>query len=347
MKIAGIAATLPSRIVTNDDILDLVRHHSKERFTGDLPKTLKIIDRLFEKSGIESRHWLAQDEQPMALLEDTFNRALAQANIGKEDIDLLIYTGVARGFIEPANSCFVAKALGLTCRNFDVLDACMGWVSSMELVNDKMKAGAIRYAVIVNMEFNMVDGTHIFPKNFALESASELDYKFPSLTIGEAATVTILNNEEPDNFKFSFVSRPDLSDLCTISLPGWESFCKPSSNILPTGGMYQFSSRGGELHEMAEIEAVNVFNQQELTRDDIHCVVTHTSSPKQWMHYGRLVNIADKIHSVAHKTGNVVTASIPLGIVDAIEQGSLKKNDVCLGWKGSAGMAFSAMTFMI
>ena len=348
MKIIGIAATLPSKLVTNQQVLDLVEHHSKDNFEGDLPKTLKMINKLFEKSGVESRYWLGSGEQPMALMEAAFNRALARANISKDDIDLLVYPNVSRGFTEPACSTFVAKALGLTCRNFDVVDACMGWVSSMDIINDKMRAGTIRYAVIVNMEFLTIEDGPIFPKNFALKSAAELEYKFPSFTMGEAVAVTILSNEAPNNFNFSFVSRPDLSHLCTVSLPGWKSFCNTSDieTIAPTGGMYQFNSHGGKLHDTAEEEAVNVFNLQKLGRNDVHCIFTHTSSPKQWAHYGRLVGMEDKIHSIAPRTGNIITASIPLGIADAVEKNILKKNQICVGWNGSAGMVFSAMTFV-
>lgn len=345
MRIAGIAATLPSRVVSNDDVLELIEHHSRRSFTGDLPKTLRAIRRLLEKSGFESRHWLAEGEHPIELMKATFNRALQQAGMDKHEIDLLIYTGVARGFIEPANSCFVANSLGLKCRNFDVLDACMGWVSSMDIVNDKMKAGAIRKAAIVNMEFNLVEGGHIFPKNFVLNAPEELAYKFPSFTVGEATTVTLLSSEDPDNFRFSFISRPDLGDLCTISLPGWESFCEPSQTMYPTGGMYQFNSQGGALHEAAAIEAVNVFNQRPKKRTAIDLALPHTSSPKQWAEYGETVGIAGKIFQISHKTGNIVTASIPTGISIAAQQGNLQKKQAVLGWQGSAGMTFATMEF--
>lgn len=249
MRIAGIAATLPSRVVSNEDVLELIEHHSRNSFMGDLPKTLRAIDRLLERSGFASRRWLAKGEHPIELMKTTFDRALQQADMDKNEIDLLIYTGVARGFVEPANSCFVAKSLGLKCRNFDVLDACMGWVSSMDIVNDKMKAGRSKKAAIVNMEFNLIEGGPIFPRNFILKSSEELSYKLPSFSIGEAVAVTLLSDEDPCNFKFSFINRPDLSDLCTVSLPGWESFCESSKKIALTGGQYQFNSDGTSLHE--------------------------------------------------------------------------------------------------
>lgn len=340
-----MAATLPSRVVSNEDVLELIEHHSRNTFTGDLPKTLRTIGRLLERSGFKSRRWLAEGEHPIELMKATFDRALQQAGMDREEIDLLIYTGVARGFVEPANSCFVAHSLGLKCRNFDVLDACMGWVTSMDIVNDKMKAGAIKKAAIVNMEFNLIGGGPIFPKNFALKSAEELSYKLPSFSIGEAVTVTLLDNENSGNFKFSFISRPDLSDLCTVSLPGWESFCESSEKIALTGGQYQFNSDGTSLHEQGSLEIMNIFNDAGLLTTDMDWVFTHTSSPKQWARCGDAAGVAKKIFHTSHETGNIVSASIPVGLAHAQEQGLLQKNQNCLGWQGSAGMAFSTMHF--
>lgn len=221
----------------------------------------------------------------------------------------------------------------------------MGWVTSMDIVNDKMKAGAIRKAAIVNMEFNLIEGGPISPKNFILKSAEELIYKLPSLSIGEATAVTLLTNEDLGNFKFAFLNRPDLSDLCTVSLPGWESFCQPTEKIALTGGQYQFNSDGSSLHEEGAHEIVKIFNDSRLTPTDMDWVFTHTSSPKQWANYGDIAGVAKKIFHTSRETGNIVSASIPVGIAQAWELGLLQKNQNCLGWQGSAGMSFSTMHF--
>lgn len=349
MKIIGLSAILPSRQVTNQDVINLVEQHSRDTFQEDLPKTLKTIGKLLEKSGSDTRHWLAADETPMALMEAAFDAALAQANISKADLDLLIYPNVTRGFIEPANSTFIAKALGLNSRNFDVVDACNGWVTAMDVINSKMQAGEIRYAAIVNMEFGMSEGGPVMPKNFSLQSPAELAYKFPSFTIGEAAVVTILSNEAPGNFKFSYINRPDLSDLSTISLPDWKLFCNEAdiAKIEPTGGQYQFNSYAAALHEDGRNEAMKVFNMQNLTADDVHKVFIHTGSPKMWEHIGQMIGVDHKLHHVGHKTGNIITASIPFGIFDAMSRGEAEPGQFCMGWAGSGGMVFSALSFTL
>lgn len=347
MKIIGIAQSTPSRLVTNQDVLDLVQHHSKEHFTGDLPQALRIIDKLFHKSGIETRQWLGKDQHPMVLMETAFDRALAQAGIHKKDVDLLIYASVSRGYTEPANSTFVAKALGLNCRNFDIVDACMGWVTAMEVINSKIKAGEIEHAVIINMEAIASKKGAVFPKNFTLNSVSELEFKFPSLTLGDAVTVTVLGKDAPDNFNFRFANHPELSDLCTIALPGWEAYCS-SSDIERIGAQtetFQFVSFGGVMHEKGSQILVEMVHQSQLQPSDISHVFTHTSSPKSWGEVARAVGLEEKVRAIGHKTGNVITASVPLAIAESVASGVLKRGEPCLAWVGSAGMVFCAVTF--
>jgi 3-oxoacyl-[acyl-carrier-protein] synthase III len=347
MKILGIAGVVPSRRVSNQEVIDLVEQHSRHGFSDDLTWMSRTMARMFHQNGVESRHWLAPGEAPMDLMENAFERALAQAGIARKDIDLLIYSSVTRGFTEPANSAFIAEALGLDCMNFDVVNACMGWVSSMDLVNDKMKAGAVRHAVIVNMEFFSIQEGPTNLRNYTLGSAGELAYRFPTFTMGDAVTVTVLGPEAPDNFKFTFAHRPHLAELCTIALPGWQHFCKPVDQwtVGPVDGTYRFASHGARLHSEAEAEGMAVVQRQRVPPSDIRHVFTHTASPKRWGAAAAVLGLGGKVHDIGRANGNVATASVPLGLADAFERGILKPGQFCLGWVVSAGMTFGAVTF--
>jgi 3-oxoacyl-[acyl-carrier-protein] synthase III len=347
MRIIGIAGTLPSQKISNQDVLDLVTERSQAQFNGDLPHTLMIIDKLLKKNGTECRYWLAENELPMTLLEKAFVAALKQANIDKNDINLLLYSSVSRGFIEPANSTLIAKALGLTCRSHDVVDACMGWVTCMDIINDKMKAQAIRYAAIINMEFGIGAPRSFATDNFTLRSTPELTYKFPTYTLGEAVTVTILSHDLPDNFKFRFISRPDLSELCTVPLPNWQSFCNAFdvARVASAQRILQFTSFAEKMQEIAMSEVTNLLIDANVEHYPVDCILTHTASPRVNEQIFKPFGLAHKVHKVAQRTGNIATASVPFGIADAIEQGVLIRGQSCLGCVGSAGMVFSTMTF--
>lgn len=343
MIIKGISASLPSRIVTNGDMVEMIRDQST-KFDGDLEQTLETVKKLLDKSGLQERRWCDRHELPIDHVAMATEKALSASYLQKSHIELLIYVGIGRGFLEPGNSHMIANALGFDkAQCFDIVDACMSWVRAMQLVDTLFKSGGYRNALIINAEFNAHSGGPLYPHNLNLTQREQLAHTFPSFTIGEAATATLLIPNEPENFDFYFSTRPDLSDLCTIPLKNYEGFCHPTDKI-GKNGIMQFTSYGLDLHNHAHHEAVGVFKKMS-AKNHIDKVFVHASSKKEWDKFGSHVGLVDKIHHVYPKTGNVVSASIPVAIDNAIESGELKRDEHAVFWVGSAGMSFSATKF--
>jgi 3-oxoacyl-[acyl-carrier-protein] synthase III len=344
MLIKDIAVSLPSRIVTNEEVVDLIRFHSKE-YEGDLDKALRTINILLKKSGLIHRHWCADHEMPIDHVAMATRQALSETYLRPEQIELFIFVGIGRGFLEPGNSYMMASALGFrNAECFDVIDACMSWTRAMSLVDSLFKAGKYKNALIVNAEFNMFHGGPLYPSNFALKNQAQLEYTFPSFTIGEAATATLLLAKEPDNFSFSFHAKPETADLCTIPTHGYEGFCHPSEKI-GRNGEFRFTSYGYDLHELLEQELPIELNKLPFPKKEIDIVFTHASSKAAWHRYGEKAGIADKIFHIYQNTGNLVSASIPAALSLAKKSGRLKRDDKVLCWVGSAGMSFNISSF--
>ena len=347
MKIETTSLSLPSWKLNNKEVIDLIRSHSKSTFEGNLEKTLRKIDFILNKTGAETRYWLDPNkkEKPIDHIIKVTEKSLKKANLKKNDIDLLIYVGIGKGFLEPGNAYLVAQSLGMKkVRCFDVTDACMSWITSMQIVDSLFKAGAYKNAMIINGEFT-VQGGCLF-KSFALQNEKQLEYTFPSFTVGEGATCTILSPNDPDNFDFCFSSRSDLADLCVIPLPEYENYCTLTKKTAKNGKM-KFTSYGFDLHEAAEIETIKLFNKASLNNKDINIVFTHASSKTEWQKYANIAGIGDKVYHIYQKTGNLVSASVPAAINFALEDKILKKGDKILSWVGSAGMSFGLCCFVL
>lgn len=343
MIIEGIAASLPSRIVSNNDMIEMIAERSTE-YQGDLEQMLETIRKLLEKSGLKERRWCDRHELPIDHVAKATQTALVDSGLQNSDIELLIYVGIGRGFLEPGNSHMIARALGFDkAQCFDIVDACMSWVRAMHLVDSLFKTGGYRNALIINAEFNTYSGGPLYPHNLNLRHRSQLQHVFPSFTIGEAATATLLTPGKPDNFEFHFSTRPDLSDLCTIPLLGYQGFCKPTDRIGKNGVM-QFTSYGLDLHSRSRQEIVNVFKQMAV-RDDIGIIFTHASSKREWEQFGKQINLEDKLYHIYPQTGNLVSASVPAAMHHAIVNKSLSRGDKPVLWVGSAGMSFNSTSF--
>jgi 3-oxoacyl-[acyl-carrier-protein] synthase III len=265
--------------------------------------------------------------------------ALSRAGMAPDDIDLLIYCGVGRGFLEPANSYFFARARGMKTTNcFDVTDACMSWVRAMQIAHLLLREGAFRNVMIINGEFHL--GLH---DKWDIGTVESLSYMFPMFTIGEAATATIVLPSE-QQWQFDYASHPDLADLCTIPLPGYREFVS-GTNRIGLNGDHTFVSFGRELFDMAE-QLIGPLVQETISNPTTkRWFFPHTPSkthyevlmPKYGVPSERL------FLEVFPQFGNVVSASIPIGISMALEQGVLERGDDIAFVPVSAGMVASVV----
>jgi 3-oxoacyl-[acyl-carrier-protein] synthase III len=341
MIIDNVAASFPSRKVNNEEVVDLIRFHSASFFEGDLEKTLRIVKTLLDRSGLVHRHWCAPGEKPIDHLALAVRQALEPSSIQPAQIDLLVYVGIGGGFREPGNSYMAAKALG--CHNaqcFDVIDACMSWTRAMSLVDSLFKTGPYRNALIVNAEFNMAGSGPLFLPNFVLKHREQLKYTMPTFTIGEAATATLLLPHKPENFRFSFHSKPELTNLCMIPRQGYEGFYG-GPNVTDQLGVDQFTAFGSEMNEHLKKELPEVLQRTGIRMDEVDIIFTHTSSLTEWQSLGESLGIAEKISHVYQNIGNVVSASIPA----AMSIAKLNKGTRILSLMGSAGMSFCVNDF--
>ena len=92
----------------------------------------------------------------------------------------------------------------MTASCFDIVDACMSWIRALEISYEFFKSGRYKHIMIANGEFNIYHG---FPDNFKIKDLRQVEYTFPTYTIGEAASATILSPSD-DEWKFAYKSVP-------------------------------------------------------------------------------------------------------------------------------------------
>lgn len=341
MKIAALAYRVPSRVMTNADMIDMV-----DRSNPELPRLRKAaffraVHSLYGRLGAETRHVrdIEAGEKAADIILGALDDALSCAGLRPEDVELLIYCGVGRGFLEPANAYFYAQARGMQRANcFDVTDACMSWVRALQIVNLMLGAGTVRNAVVLNGEFHL--GIH---DHWKIESLDALAYSFPMFTIGEAATATVLLPSD-QQWRFDFDSQPHLADLCTIPLPGYAEYVPPSNRI-GLNGPNKFVSFGRELFA----EATRMMGA--MVRRCVEDFDAHRwyfpHAPARSIYENMLPKYGvpkERIFlEVFPRFGNVVSASIPLGVSLAQQGGVLERGDSMAFVPVSAGMVASVV----
>ena len=341
MKISAVTYSTPSWKVSNQELLTLIDKNNPQVSTSKKKPYLKIVERLLRQTGAVTRYWRDPhtEEKASSLILEAIEKALSQANLAALDIDLLIYCGVGRGFLEPANAYFYANAAGMHTANcFDVIDACMSWIRATQIAQMMMNAGAFKRVMIINGEFHL--GFH---DNREIRSIRDLEYSFPMYTIGEATTATILEPEGAD-WTFAYSSKPQFADLCTIPSPSYENFVEPTDKI-GHNGIHRFVSYGRELFKEGTVCLGEL--TQETIQDAEQNVLYFPHAPsrkiyeKEMPKYGIPV---EKIYlEVYPEFGNVVSASIPVGLSKAAADGQIKQGDRIALIPASAGIVSSVV----
>jgi 3-oxoacyl-[acyl-carrier-protein] synthase III len=331
--------------ITNEDIIANLGAYNKDVPAELLSKCQRELTYLLNKTGAATRYIRdrARGETAISLLKDVTHDAIERAGLGEDEIDLLIYCGVGRGFLEPAMAYFCAEAVGLECPCFDILDACMSWVRALEVASMYLAGGACRHILIVNAEFTAYECG--YPNVFKIRSIDDLAHLFPAFTIGEAATATVVTRSE-DNWSFRFMSRPQMASLCHIPLEGYQDFCEPNEHV-GVNGINRFVSFAGKLFDAAIAGMVRLIQESVLDVHEPDIWFPHSAASRPYSRIAESLGIEpQKVYvSTFSEYGNLVSASIPAAMHRAIGEGVLERGHQVVLCPASAGMALAVVQF--
>lgn len=155
-------------------------------------------------------------------------KAIQAAGIDRSQIGLIVDSSVCRARLEPSSSVTVHHELGLpsTCLNFDVSNACLGFVNGMHLAGVMLDAGQIDYAVIVDGEGTreIYDNT-INHLNEHGEGLADIIANFATLTLGSGSAAAVIgrHSTNPGSHRITrgfFHAATQHHELCVGSLEG-------------------------------------------------------------------------------------------------------------------------------
>ncbi len=344
MKILSVRHAVPSCVVTNDDVLQIVEAASNGSLQSEArPRVASRIREFLDRAGTEKRHTLGEGETAIGMLRTAVNQALAAAEVAPADLDFIIYAGVSRGWLEPSMAALVQREIcaeHAAC--FDILEACASWIRAIQVAQAFFRSGTYRRGMIVNCECAI---TNHAP--FALASEDDLETSLAGYTIGEAATATIVAAQDDSDFYLIMRSFGEHCDLCMIPFANAGSFLPSFDSGRHTAN--RFYSDSEKLFKRTINYLFDTYTKDPVLparRHDIY--FSHAASAKAGELARRNLGIAENRWYCTHaRFGNTVAASVPLGISCAIDDGVLARGDRILAIVGSAGISvgFLSLTF--
>lgn len=183
----GTSAVEAPVVVTSDAM--------EERLSETLTRLRMRPGTLSSLAGIQERRWWGPDEDAAQGAARAGREALAAAGVEPGQVDLLINTSVFRANLEPSVAVGIHHALGLpsSALNFDITNACLGFVNALTLAGTLIDSGQVRYALVVDGE----DARPVHESTLRRLSAPEAvrrDYldAFATLTLGSGAAAAVL-----------------------------------------------------------------------------------------------------------------------------------------------------------
>jgi len=108
---------------------------------------------IVERTGIESRHIADNDETTTFMAIAATKAALSAAALSASEIDLIIVATCTADSVFPPTACLVQEALGIPpCPAFDIQVACSGFIYGVTLVDQFIRSGAAKKALLIGSE---------------------------------------------------------------------------------------------------------------------------------------------------------------------------------------------------
>jgi 3-oxoacyl-[acyl-carrier-protein] synthase III len=178
-----------------------------------------LLERL---AGIRERRWWADGVTFVDGAAEAGAKAVSESGVDPAAIGLMVNTSVSRRYLEPSTAVAVHHALGLprSCQNFDVTNACLGFVNGMELAAAMIDSGMVEYALIVNGEDSRpVQERTVERLNGPGTVSRDVLAQFATLTLGSGAAAMVLGraDEHPEGHRLigsASRSGSEHHDLC-------------------------------------------------------------------------------------------------------------------------------------
>jgi 3-oxoacyl-[acyl-carrier-protein] synthase-3 len=319
-KITGVAGYVPPRVVTNFDL---------EKITDTTDEWIRtrtgIIERHYADPGVASSH----------LGSEAARKLLEAKGVPAAEIEMIVLATVTPDMLFPSTACLIQDRLGASkAWGFDVSAACSGFVYALTVGAQFVGAGSHKKVLVIGSDV----------------MTSILDFKDRTTCVlfGDGAGAVLVEPAASDSEGVvDFVNDVDGSGGCNLYMPAGGSL-HPSSHETVDKRMHYVHQEGAQVFKyavrrMSEL-AVEILERNGLTSRDLALVVPHQANLRIIRAMQERLGVDDsKILINIDHFGNTTAATIPLGLMDALEQKRLRKGDLVLLISVGAGYTTGAM----
>ncbi len=317
--ILGFGGYIPERVMTNDDWSKLVD-------TSD--------EWITQRTGIKRRRFAAEDESTLDLVAAASQRAIDDAGLTANDIDEVIVATDTPEVYTPDTASFLQHRLGI--REVPAFDlggsGCAGWVQALDVA---------RARIFFEPKRVLVAGVELISRLISWEDRATC------VLFGDGAGAVVMGEGVPKAEVLDVVAGTDgsKSDILTLKTGGTRF--PFTADAAARGDHQRLDMNGGEVFKEAvrrmSAAVLEVVERVGHTLADVALVIPHQANKRIIDAVGsRLGAREGQVYVNVHEYGNTGSASVPLALWEAKENGTIRAGDLVVLTAFGAGFHWAA-----
>ncbi|MCM3767532.1 MULTISPECIES: beta-ketoacyl-ACP synthase III [Bacillaceae] len=300
--IIGIGRYLPEKIVTN----------------FDLEKMMDTSDEWIRtRTGIEQRRIAGDDVNTSDMAFWAAEKAISDAGIKPEDIDLILVATVTPDTPFPSMACKIQERLGAKkAAAMDISAACAGFMYGIVTAKQFIETSVYKHVLVVGVE--------------KLSKITDWNDRNTAVLFGDGAGAAVIGPVSENRGILSFELGADGS--------GGKHLYQEEYIVMNGREVFKFAVR-----QMGE-SCIHVLEKAGLKKEDVDFLIPHQANIRiMEASRQRLELPVEKMSKTVDKYGNTSAASIPISIVEELEAGKIKDDDLIVMVGFGGGLTWGAI----
>lgn len=301
--IIGMGTYVPEKIVTNKDLESIVE-------TSD--------EWIVSRTGIKERRIVTSDLATSDLASRAAKKALEDAGVAAEEIDLIIVATATPDMFFPSTACLVqANIKAINAAAFDLVAGCSGFVYGLVTGSQFIKAGLYKKVLVIGAE--------------TLSKILDWTDRNTCVLFGDGAGAAVLAETETGYGILGTQLGADGSGGDLLKLPAGGSR-NPVTEETVSQRMHFVHMNGNEVFKFAVKvmgeAAMKALENAGLSASDVDCLIPHQANIRIIQSAAKRLKLPmDKVMVNVDKYGNTSAASIPIALEEAVHGGKVKRGD--------------------
>lgn len=284
----------------------------------DLEKIMDTSDEWIRtRTGIKERRIANDETKTSDMAFYAAEKAIENAGLTVEDIELIIVATATADRSFPSVACYVQEKLG--AKNAAAMDlgaACAGFMYAMVTAQQFISNGTYKHVLVIGAE--------------KLSKIVDWEDRNTAVLFGDGAAAAVMGPVS--------VGRGILSFELGADGTGAKHLYEDEYIIMNGREVFKFAVR-----QMGE-SAVNVIKKAGLSKEDVDFLVPHQANIRiMEASRQRLELPEEKMSKTVAKYGNTSASSIPIAIVEELEKGNIKDDDVIVMVGFGGGLTWGAI----